>query len=107
MEITKELRELARFSAGALPVVSLYLNTQWRDPHQREWVATFVTRHVRQARALLLDSDPAYESLEQDLARITQWEAKRVHGRAESTMPGVALCACAAADLWIECPSPV
>jgi peptide chain release factor subunit 1 len=107
MEITKELRELARFSAGALPVVSLYLDTQWRDQHQRVRVATFVTRHVRQARALLLDSDPARESLEQDLERITQWEEQRLHGMEESNMPGVALFACAAAGLWIEFPSPV
>ncbi len=107
MEITKELRELARFSAGALPVVSLYLDTQWRDQHQRERVATFVMRHVRQARALLLDSDPARASLEQDLDRITQWEEKRLHGMAESNMLGVALFACAAVGLWVEFPSPV
>ena len=87
--------------------MSLYLDTQWRDQHQRERVTTFVTRHVRQARALLLDSDLARQSLEQDLARITQWEAKRLHGTAESNMPGVALFACAAADLWVEFPSPV
>src|SRR5215468_7648636 len=107
MEITKELRELAQFSAGGLPVVSLYLDTQWRDQHQRERVTTFVTRHVRQARALLLDSDPARESLEQDLERIMQWEAGRLRGMAESNMPGVALFACAAADLWVEFLSPV
>src|SRR5262245_56496695 len=107
MEITKELRELARFSAGALPVVSLYLDTQWRDQHQRERVATFVTRHVRQAHALLFDADPARVSLEQDLARITQWEAECLHGMAGSHMPGVALFACAAAGLWVEFPSPV
>jgi len=72
MEITKELRELARFTAGAMPVLSVYLDTQWRDQHQWERVATFVTRHVRQAQTLPLDSDPARASLERDLARLTQ-----------------------------------
>jgi peptide chain release factor subunit 1 len=107
MEITTELRELARFSAAAMPVVSLYLDTQWRDQHQRERVATFVARHIRQARALLLDSDTARQSLEQDLARIAQWEEKRLQGTAEVKTPGVAIFACAAADLWVEFPSPV
>src|ERR1700694_4872241 len=32
MEITEELRTLAKFTAGPIPVISVYLNTQWRDP---------------------------------------------------------------------------
>ena len=54
MEITKELRELARFTAGAMPVLSVYLDTQWRDQHQWERVVTFVTRHVRPNAGLTL-----------------------------------------------------
>lgn len=107
MEITTELRQLARFSAAAIPVVSLYLDTQWRDQHQRERVTTFVARHIRQARTLLLDSDTARQSLEQDLERIAQWEDKRLQGTADVQTPGVAIFACAAADLWVEFPSPV
>lgn len=42
MEITKALQELAKFSAGPLPVISVYLNTQWHDQHQRERVTTFL-----------------------------------------------------------------
>lgn len=107
MEITKALRELARFSAGALPVVSVYLDTQWRDQHQRERVTTFMARHIRQAHALLLDSDTARQSLEYDLERIAQWEERRLQRTAESHTPGVALFACAAAELWVEFPSPI
>ena len=107
MEITKELRELARFVAGEMPVVSVYLDTQWRDQHQWERVATFLTRHVRQARALLLDSEAARESLECDLERIAQWGEERLRGMADINMPGVAFFACYAADLWVEFPSPV
>ena len=36
MELTRELRELAKFTAGGMPVISVYLDTQWRDQHQRE-----------------------------------------------------------------------
>jgi len=31
MEITKELRTLTKFTSGTVPVISVYLNTQWRD----------------------------------------------------------------------------
>jgi len=107
MEITKELRELARFTAGEMPVVSVYLDTQWRDQHQRERVTTFLTGHVHQARALLLDSDAARQSLERDLEHIAQWGEERLRGTADISTPGVALFACHAADLWVEFPSPV
>jgi peptide chain release factor subunit 1 len=107
MEITKELRALARFAAGTMPVLSVYLDTQWRDQHQWERVVTFVTRHVRQARALPLDSDAARASLEHDLARLTQWVDARVRGMADVNAPGLACFACQAADLWVEFASPV
>jgi peptide chain release factor subunit 1 len=107
MEITKELRTLARFTAGALPVLSVYLDTQWRDQHQRQRVATFLTRQMRQARTLVFETDAARQSLEHDLERIAQWEEQRVRGTAEHPTPGVALFACHAADLWVEFPSPL
>lgn len=107
MEITKELRELARFAAGDMPVVSLYLDTQRRDQHQWERVATFVAGHVRQARALLLDTDAARQSLAHDLEHIMAWGAQRLRGMTDTPTPGVALFACHAADLWVEFPSPV
>ena len=49
MEITEELRTLAKFTAGPIPVISVYLNTQWRDPQQRARVTTFFERHLHQA----------------------------------------------------------
>jgi hypothetical protein len=49
MEITKELHTLATFTAGPLPVISVYLDTQWRDPHQRARTTTFFERHLHQA----------------------------------------------------------
>src|SRR4029450_12486417 len=107
MEITKELRELARCTAGAMPVLSVYLDTQWRDQHQWERVATFVTRHVRQARAFPLDSDLARASLEHDLEHLTQWVEERWRGMAEVNAPGMSCFACHAADLWVEFASSV
>ena len=107
MEIAKELRTLATFTAGPLPVLSVYLNTQWRDPHQRARVTTFFERHLHQARALEPETAAARESLARDLERLTQWGQHHLQSTGESTMPGVALFACGAADLWVECPSPM
>jgi peptide chain release factor subunit 1 len=107
MEITKELRTLARFTSETLPVLSVYLNTQWRDQHQRERAITFLERHLRQAQALEPETPEALESLTHDLARLTQWSQQHLHNTGERATPGVALFACAGADLWIELPAPV
>jgi len=107
MEITEELRTLAKFTAGPLPVISVYLNTQWREPQQRARVTTFFERHLHQARALEPETAAARESLARDLERLTQWGQHHLQSTGERTMPGVALFACSAADLWVECPSPI
>ncbi len=107
MEITEELRTLAKFTAGPIPVISVYLNTQWRDPQQRARVTTFFERHIHQARALEPETAAARESLARDLERLSHWGQHHLQSTGESTMPGVALFACSAADLWVECPSPI
>ena len=107
MEITAELRTLAKFTAGPLPVISVYLNTQWRDPHQRARTTTFFEHHLHQARALEPETEAARQSLARDLERLTQWGQQHLQSTGESTMPGVALFACAEADLWVEFPSPL
>jgi hypothetical protein len=42
-----------------------------------------------------------------DLERLTQWGQHHLHSVVETTMPGVALFTCAAANLWVEFPSPL
>lgn len=105
MDVTQALRILAQFSAGPLPVISVYLNTQWRDPQQRARTTTFFERHLHQARALEPETAAACDSLTRDLERLTDWGQQHLQSPEEHTTPGVALFACAAADLWIECPS--
>ena len=36
VDLRTRLRELARFESDGAPVVSVYLNTEWADEHQRE-----------------------------------------------------------------------
>jgi peptide chain release factor subunit 1 len=107
MEITEELRTLAKFTAESLPVISVYLNTQGRDQHQRARTMTFFEQHLHQARALEPETTAARQSLTRDLERLTQWGQQHLHSTGAGTMPGVALFACAAADLWVEFPSPL
>ena len=107
MEITAELRTLAKFPAGPLPVISVYLNTQWRDPQQRARTITFFARHLHQAQALEPETEAARQSLARDLERLTHWGQQYLQSPGESSMPGVALFACAGADLWVEFPSPL
>jgi peptide chain release factor subunit 1 len=107
MEITTELRELARLATDIWPVISVYLDAQWRDQHQRQRAATFLARHVSQARSLAMDSEPARVSLENDLARIEEWGARLLRRTIEISTPGFALFACHGAELWVEFPAPV
>src|SRR5439155_18550794 len=88
MEITRELRTLAKFTSETMPVLCVYLNTQWRDQHQRERVTTFLERHLRQAQALESETPEALESLTRDLGRLTQWGQQQLHNTGESPTPG-------------------
>ena len=107
MEITQELRTLAKFTAGPLAVINVYLNTQLHDQYQRVHAVTFFERHLHQALALEPETVAARESLSHDLERLRQWGQQYLHSPGESLMPGVALFACAVADLWAEFPSPL
>jgi peptide chain release factor subunit 1 len=107
MEITKELQQLAKFSDHTFPVISVYLRTQWPDQSQRAEDAVFLAKHLRQARALALESVPARQSLARDLARIEQWWATLLSDASQVTAVSVALFACSGADVWVEFPSPI
>lgn len=107
MDITKTLHELAKFPASDLPVISVYLNTQWRDQHQRERVTTFLRHHFRLARSIEMDDDRRRQSLEADLARIERWQMDLLQGNHQTSRAGIALFACQGADLWLEQPSPI
>jgi peptide chain release factor subunit 1 len=85
----------------------VYLNTQWRDQPQRARTTTFFERHLHQAQALEPETETARQSLAHDLERLTHWGQQHLQSPGESAMPGVALFACAGADLWVEFPSPL
>lgn len=49
-DLTARLRTLSRMAPTPSPVVSGYLNTHWRDEHQRERARVFLKNELRQAR---------------------------------------------------------
>ena len=106
MELTKALQELAKFSAGPLPVISVYLNTEWHDQHQRERVTTFLRQQVRQARLLTVDSEATRQSLELTWAYCAMGGAARPW-QDELAMPGMALYTCHGGRPWVELPAPI
>ncbi|MDH3599896.1 MAG: hypothetical protein OEU26_09705, partial [Candidatus Tectomicrobia bacterium] len=103
----QELRTLATFASHEMPVVSVYLDTQWRDLHQYERTEMFLKSRLHQANTLAFDAEAAQQSLHDDLQRIVNWSAKRLQRSSPPHTPGVALFACSGGDLWLELPSPV
>lgn len=106
VNLTTELHKLATLSIPDLPVVSLYLDIQWRDQHQHERVATFLRTHLHQAGLLTFGAEAARQSLREDLERMAQWDVALRHEQREPNTPGVALFACHGAGLWMEFSSP-
>lgn len=93
MDVRKQLTELARVRGAASPVVSVYLNTRWRDEHQRERVRVFLKNELRRARQ---GAEPA---LGEDLDWIeTEGESLIDQARFPEAR-GVALFACRALGL--------
>ena len=103
----QELRTLAAFSSHEMPVVSVYLDTQWRDLHQHERTEMFLKSRLHQANTLAFDAEAAQQSLHDDLQRIVNWSAERLRRSSQPHTPGIALFACSGGTLWVELPSPV
>lgn len=107
VDITQELQKLSRFVTTDAPVISVYLDTQWRDLHQHERTTTFLRQHIGQAAEVTLDSASAMRSLQDDLARLSDWSMKLRSSARDQLTPGLALFACSEGDLWVEFPAPV
>jgi hypothetical protein len=92
MDLKTRMTELARTEPSSTPVVSVYLNTHWRDEHQRDRVRVFLKNALAEARAArvagLSEADLHWVETEGDalLSQTSMTEAR-----------GVALFACEAA----------
>jgi peptide subunit release factor 1 (eRF1) len=94
MDLKTRIAELARIQPASTPVVSVYLDTHWRDEHQRDRVRIFLKNALALARA---DRTPGLS--EADLRWV---EAEGDALLSQALMPqarGVAFFACEAVGL--------
>src|SRR5438034_953600 len=88
VDFRQRVRELARLESSGSPVVSVYLNTEWVDEHQRERVRIF----VKNALADIVDDTPPALIVFADgvSARLIALDASGVTGETvlEAEVPG-------------------
>lgn len=102
MNRMEQLRALAQWESSVQPVVSVYLNTQWDDEHQRDRVRVFVRQKLAEAK--VNSSGVEWRAVEADLARVQQAVEDIVNQRAAKGAKGVAFFVCGARDLFLTLP---
>ncbi len=101
MDLSRELTALAAEpSDEEKPVVSLTLDTRWRDEAQRRRVAVYVRDECRTARDRYQPRSRAAAAVEEATRRIERWAAEMVG--AAGDVAGVALFASPPRGLWRE-----
>jgi hypothetical protein len=94
--VDNEIRLLAGIRSSADPVVSVYLDTCWRDEHQRERVRLFVDDESRKART----KRPDDAALGRTLDRIADYTKGLVEQAYDEGIDGVALFASESESLF-------
>jgi peptide subunit release factor 1 (eRF1) len=102
--LDEQLDRLLAFEPTTLPVISLYLDTT-ADKHGRDQFEQFVRKELTNRVRTLPPGTAERQSFEADAEKIQKWLA----GELKPAANGVALFACAAADLWetVQLNTPV
>ena len=100
MDLKTRMTELARTEPSSTPVVSVYLNTHWRDEHQRDRVRVFLKNALAEARAARVAG-----LSEADLHWAESEGGALLNQTSMTEARGVALFACEAAGLREILPS--
>ena len=95
MTVSEQLDRLAAIEPGPYPVISLYLNTQ-PGQHGRDQHHGFLRKEFKARAHTYPPHSPERDSLERDIERITNYLATEL----QPSSNGVAIFACAAADLF-------
>jgi peptide subunit release factor 1 (eRF1) len=94
MTLAEQIVRLSKLKASTGSVVSVYLNTQWTDEHQRERTRLFLKGELRRAREATLEEDLA-EALDwietEGEALISQTNHADAHGVALFAGPALGL----------------
>jgi peptide chain release factor subunit 1 len=71
-ELRTLVSDLAKLGDGP-PVITLYLDTKWRDEQQRSRVRLFFRERAREARQLFAETDERARGISATLDRLEQW----------------------------------
>lgn len=97
------LVRLAQLEKGP-PVVTVSLDTHWRDEQQRDRVRVFVRDRVRDARRLFEGAGD--EGLSATFDRIERWSNEVINRDRHEDAGGLILYASESRDLFVECVMP-
>jgi peptide subunit release factor 1 (eRF1) len=95
--LAEQIDTLAAFAPSALPVISLYLNTQ-SDDHGRDRFASFVRKELQTRARTLTTQSAARASFVRDVDKIGKYLATELR----PSTNGLALFACAGAEDFFE-----
>ena len=95
--VTEQIDALAAFAPTALPVISLYLNTQ-SDDHGRDHFASFIKKEFHTRAKTFAPQSAARASFVRDVDRIEKYLANELR----PSTNGLALFACAGVDNVFE-----
>ena len=95
--LTEQIDTLAAFAPTALPVISLYLNTQ-SDDHGRDHFASFIRKELHTRAKTFAPQSAAHASFVRDVDRIEKYLATELR----PSTNGLALFACAGAENFFE-----
>src|ERR1035441_7951871 len=95
--LAEQIDTLAAFAHTALPVISLYLNTQ-SDDHGRDHFASFIRKELHTRARTFAPQSAARASFVRDVDRIEKYLATELR----PSTNGLALFACAGAENFFE-----
>jgi len=105
MEMSKELKRLARIEEGPYPFCSLYLNTKWEDEQQRERIRLFINNQLKKGAEQLKGKEDLLRYYLEDQKRIERYVEGLIRQTIDEGINGVALFSCSGTQTFLTYPS--
>ncbi len=105
MEMSKELKRLARIEEGPYPFCSLYLNTKWEDEQQRERIRLFLKNQLKKGAEQLKGKEDLLRYYLEDQKRIERYVEGLIRQTMDEGINGVALFSCSGTQTFLTYPS--
>ncbi len=105
MEMSKELKRLARIEEGPYPFCSIYLNTKWEDEQQRERIRLFIKNQLKKGLEHLKGKEDLLRYYLEDQKRIERYVEGLIRQTIDEGINGVALFSCSGTQTFLTYPS--